>query len=145
MSTPCILEIIDKYGNKLCLYRHTDGYPQGFIPDLRRVIEAIGGPNDVEYFIANFIFIEKYNSLKRGYDWRIDIYVPVRNYEYSINYKYVMYYHDYNKAWMIEIWEYGYSEHTKIFDGTLQEAFERFIPEEWEKGCHIKEIPPKPY
>jgi hypothetical protein len=42
------------------VYRHSDGYPEGVVPDLKKFLIWNGGRNgDVEYSAANFIYWSK--------------------------------------------------------------------------------------
>ena len=68
MSTRCQLEFqnvwTDKDGkeqiDRRTVYRHSDGYPEGVIPDLKSFLKWNKGRNsDVEYCAANFIYWSK--------------------------------------------------------------------------------------
>lgn len=72
MSTRCQIEFKtertyeDKNGEKQTktdrrtVYRHSDGYPEGVIPDLKKFLEWNKSRNDdIEYAVANFIYWSK--------------------------------------------------------------------------------------
>src|SRR3990167_642884 len=69
MSTRCQIEFrhSTKYTNRKkpqierrTLYRHSDGYPEGVIPDLKAFLKWNTGRNDdIEYQAANFIYWSK--------------------------------------------------------------------------------------
>ena len=68
MSTRCQIEFkhVRKYlGSKevvdrRTIYRHSDGYPEGVIPDLKRFLSwNAERNNDIEYQTANFIYWSK--------------------------------------------------------------------------------------
>jgi hypothetical protein len=72
MSTRAQIEFVVKWNNKdnkperecRTIYRHSDGYPEGVIPDLKKFLKWNAGRNtDVEYAAANFIYWSK-----RGYE-----------------------------------------------------------------------------
>jgi len=81
MSTRCridfVIKWIDENGKehieRRCVYRHSDGYPEDVIPDLKKFLKwNAGRNNDVEYTTANFIYwskrrMEKY--LGKGEKW----------------------------------------------------------------------------
>ena len=47
------------------IYRHSDGYPTGLIPDLLAFLKWNSGRNsDVEYTIANYFFFEKVTTIQ---------------------------------------------------------------------------------
>ena len=49
-----------KYEEYRRVYRHSDGYPEGVIPDLKEFLAWNGGRNsDVEYATANFLYWSK--------------------------------------------------------------------------------------
>ena len=151
MSTRCVIEIRDDYG-VYRIYRHSDGYPEGVIPDLwimvhnsRRIQEDIaftGSPfGDPAYFLANFIFYGKLGAYHRFKDkkdlpylpWEVGYGVLPSNtdpYEYGIEYYYVI---DV-KTGKLQIYDYY---HNMIFEGTLDEAYEKFAKNEFPDGCHI--------
>lgn len=69
MSTRCQIEFkhIRKFSDKKVafiqrrtIYRHSDGYPDGVIPDLQEFLKWNAGRNDdIEYQVANFIYWSK--------------------------------------------------------------------------------------
>ncbi len=72
MSTRCQIEFKTIYDYKLkngkikrkeesiLLYRHSDGYPEGVVPDLKKFLIWNGGRNsDLEFMAANFIYWSK--------------------------------------------------------------------------------------
>lgn len=81
MSTRCRIDFIVKWTDdagkehveRRCIYRHSDGYPEGVIPDLCEFLKWNAGRNgDVEYTAANFVYWSKRNFetyLKDGERW----------------------------------------------------------------------------
>ena len=72
MSTRCQIEFKRIYSYKqkngkmkkdeesVLLYRHSDGYPEGVVPDLKEFLKWNGGRNsDLEFTTANFIYWSK--------------------------------------------------------------------------------------
>jgi len=72
MSTRCHIEFKRIWNEKLkngkvkkveesrMVYRHSDGYPEGVVPDLKEFLEWNDGRNsDLEYMTANFIYWSK--------------------------------------------------------------------------------------
>ena len=64
MSTRCQIEFVGKEGNavdeRILVYRHSDGYPEGVVPDLKEFLKWNGGRiSDIEYTSANFIYWSK--------------------------------------------------------------------------------------
>jgi hypothetical protein len=80
MSTRCQIEFVVKYTyndregkihrntERRLLYRHSDGYPEGVIPDMVKFLRWNGWRTDEEYIAANFIYWSKRDSE----DWYID-------------------------------------------------------------------------
>lgn len=59
--------------SKRRVYRHSDGYPKGVIPDLKKFLKwNKGRNNDVEYQTANFIYWSKrkHEELYFNKDWQ---------------------------------------------------------------------------
>ena len=80
MSTRCQIEFSSIWENdkkekkteSILVYRHSDGYPEGAIPDLKNFLKWLGGRiEDLEYTAANFIYWSKRNFEERYYntDW----------------------------------------------------------------------------
>ena len=81
MSTRCQIEFkhVSNYLKKKkslierrTVYRHSDGYPDGVIPDLKKFLKWNGGRNsDIEYQTANFIYWSKrwHEELYFNKDW----------------------------------------------------------------------------
>jgi len=70
ISTRCQIDFISKWKNKegkefeerRRVYRHSDGYPDGVIPDLKEFLKWNFSRNeDLEYITANFIYWSKRN------------------------------------------------------------------------------------
>ena len=67
MSTRCQIEFVckseykkKKNNESILVYRHSDGYPEGVIPDLKKFLKWIGRRiEDIEYTAANFIYWSK--------------------------------------------------------------------------------------
>ena len=69
MSTRCQIEFkhiqqlntkTKKIVERRTIYRHSDGYPEGVIPDLKLFLKWNSGRNgDIEYQVANFIYWSK--------------------------------------------------------------------------------------
>ena len=54
------------------IYRHSDGYPTGILPDLKEFFDwNIGRNSDVPYLAANWIFYEK-RKMEKIYDMAKD-------------------------------------------------------------------------
>jgi len=146
MSTRCRIEVLDG-GREYRIYRHTDGYPQGVLADLRKAIDADTRFGDPEYFLANFIFLAKYNFVKKGCDWRLSYGVCTHGCRHGdLEYIYTLWYNKHTEKWMIKIKKWTMLENRAeawitIFDGELEEAFKTFITKDFMNGCHIIEIP----
>jgi len=73
MGTRCQIEF--KVNNETRrVYRHSDGYPEGVLPDLKEFLKWNEGRNtDIEYLTANFIYWSKrkYEELylEKGKKW----------------------------------------------------------------------------
>ena len=76
MSTRCQIEFSSIYKNEkkekrtesILVYRHSDGYPEGVIPDIKKFLKWNGGRiNDIEYTAANFIYWSKRNFEEKYY------------------------------------------------------------------------------
>ena len=146
MATRCKIEILEG-GREYTIYRHCDGYPAAVLADIKKAAENGARFGDAEYFLANFIFLAKYNFAKQGYDWRVSYGVCAPTCRHGdLEYIYTLWYNTHAGAWMIKIskWrrlENGAEAWVTVFDGELEEAFKRFITEEFRDGCHIKELP----
>ena len=46
------------------VYRHSDGYPEGVLPDLREFLKWNGAASDVEYASANFVYWNKKRQIE---------------------------------------------------------------------------------
>jgi len=81
VSTRCNIEFREIYNYKLkngepkkreetrMIYRHSDGYPEGVVPDLKEFLKWNGGRNtDLEYMTANFIYWSKRYHEEMLYD-----------------------------------------------------------------------------
>jgi len=77
MSTRCQIEFSsiwendkkEKKSESVLVYRHSDGYPEGVIPDLKKFLKWLGGRvEDLEYTAANFIYWSKRNFEERYYN-----------------------------------------------------------------------------
>jgi len=136
MSTRAEIEIID--GGVYKIYRHYDGYPDAVIADLKKALE-ITGYHDAEYFLANFIFLAKWNFWKQGVDWEMGYGVMMPHEEYAdTDYQYRLWWEK-GKVY-VEIWEKDWDRKELIFKGTLDEAYEKLV-REFKDGCHIREAP----
>ena len=71
MSTRCQIEFSSIWENEkkekktesILIYRHSDGYPEGVIPDLKNFLKWNGNRiTDIEYTAANFIYWSKRNT-----------------------------------------------------------------------------------
>ena len=140
MGTRSIIEIRDGY-SIYRIYRHYDGYPDAVLADIRKAME-VSGLGDPEYFLANFIFLAKWNFWKRGFDWHGTYGVCSPTCEHGdIEFEYKLW--KWDGKWMLEIRRHWIDEQdtvTTIYKGELEKAFELFI-KEFEDGCHIKELP----
>ena len=76
MSTRCQIEFTSIWENEkkekktesILVYRHSDGYPEGVIPDLKKFLKWLGGRiEDLEYTVADFIYWSKRNFEERYY------------------------------------------------------------------------------
>ncbi len=144
MSTRCVIQVKEG-GRVYTLYRHCDGYPSGVLADLKKMWDTIK-PGNPGYFLANFVFLAKYNSLKQGYSWDIGYGVGSNSMgeeHGDLEYIYKIW-HNRSEGWYIEIWErYVLADRESwinIYAGKLEEAFEKFV--KGKEGCHIREIPP---
>ena len=155
MSTRCLIQVW-QHGKAYTLYRHTDGYPAGVLADIKRMWDNGIKPGDAEYFLANFVFLAKYNMLKQGLSWSLHYGIcgnDMGEEHGDIQYKYRLWYNKSNikehEGWYIEIWErqsdiIDRETWTVIFYGKLEDAFKKYIIPDFENGCHITEIPPLP-
>lgn len=58
LSTRC--QILFRHGDhELLTYRHSDGYPEGVIPDLKRFLEWYPRPYQFEYATATWFYFQK--------------------------------------------------------------------------------------
>ena len=139
MGTRCIIEVDGC--NRYRIYRHYDGYPDAVLADIRKVMEA-SGLGDPEYFLANFIFLAKWNFWKQGSDWEGTYGVCSPTCEHGgIEFEYKL--RKWVGKWMVEIrrhWIDDQNTVTTIYKGELEKAFEKFI-KEFKDGCHIRELP----
>lgn len=82
MSTRSQIDFVSKYKledgtikeNRVRVYRHSDGYPEGVVPDIKAFLKwaGLGRMNDVEYNAANFIYWSKAGYVKDGFAKRDD-------------------------------------------------------------------------
>ena len=137
MSTRAEIEIRNIYG-RYKIYRHYDGYPDAVIADIKKAIE-LAGYHDAEYFLANFIFLAKYNFAKQGLGWETGYGVMMAHEEYAdTDYQYKLWW---EKGKMyVEVWKKDWGKKELIFRGTLDEAYEKLV-KEFKDGCHIQEAP----
>ena len=58
MSTSCQIEFKEEEGKKrILIYKHSDGYPERMIPELKEFLEwNKGRNNDLEYAAANYVY-----------------------------------------------------------------------------------------
>jgi len=144
MSTRATIEIRDPYGGRYKIYRHYDGYPDAVLGDIRKALEILGTSSisDAEYFLANFIFLAKWNFWKQGLYWEGGYGVCSPTCEHGdLNFEYLIWWQD--GKWYIQIRRYWKDEDetaTTIYRGELEKAFELFISE-FKDGCHIRESP----
>ena len=140
MSTRCLIEIWDG-GREYKIYRHCDGYPDGVLGDINKIKHLLGDP---EYFLAEFIFLAKYNMVRRGYNWRKGYGVCTHGCRHGdLAYRYILYRNGREWCIIIRKKEYlgnGLEAWEDIFHGKLDEAIEKFV-KHYKDGCHIKEIP----
>jgi len=81
MSTRCQIEFVcnsksegKKRVESILIYRHSDGYPEGVIPDLKKFLKWLGGRiEDIEYASASFIYWSKrrFEELYYNYDFKM--------------------------------------------------------------------------
>lgn len=83
MSTRCRIDFVEKWTDnkgkahehRRSIYRHSDGYPDGVLPDLKEFITWNRGRNgDLEYMTANFIYwskrkMEEWLSRENNFKW----------------------------------------------------------------------------
>ena len=70
MSTRTQVRFIGPHGTTSQVYRHSDGYPDGVIPDLLQlfeVMEETGTVRDAPYAAANFVFFGKLRGMRLYY------------------------------------------------------------------------------
>ena len=154
MATRCVI-VVEMDGEKSAIYRHSDGYPEGVLADIKTFMEIYHDPYGTvhggDYWLANFVFYEKLTKLLEsgifseetkfdpGYRWweygtgiidpsDIDRFRELVNYVYTINLQ--------ECSVKIERWS------EVVFEGTLGDAFEKFhVDEHFPTGCHIdKEV-----
>ena len=144
MSTRCSITIADK-NNSYRIYRHSDGYPEGVLSDLKLMLQNYDRCplEDPEYFLSNFIFYAKLSHYLsyRGTEysknkfWELGYGVCEPNCEHEdLNYRYTL-----NDKLIIEEWNWGSKSFAKIFEGSFDEAFNKYKIDE--TGSHIsKEV-----
>jgi len=140
VSTRC--KIIIKEGRaSYAIYRHSDGYPEGVMADLKIALQRglRRRLEDPEYFLANFIFMAKYSAMSDGH---ISTYVwfgygvcsPTCRHG-DLDYIYTI---DANTLRVkVEEYDWAHGGMKTIFDGPLVEAFSKFNDDRLEHGCHI--------
>jgi len=151
MSTRCVIEV--RQGRRTYrIYRHSDGYPEGVMADLRVFMKHSGGLWDPEYFLANFIFYAKlcsYAQWHGRYDspynkpWEIGYGVCSKDCEHGdLDYKYVI---D-AKERTVKIVEAAWIQRPRkdwervwdtVYEGSIEDAIKRFAGKS--TGCHITE------
>jgi len=70
MSTRTQLRFIGPHGTTCQVYRHSDGYPNGVIPDLVQLFQVMketGTVRDAPYAAANFVFFGKLRGMRLYY------------------------------------------------------------------------------
>ena len=147
MSTRCRIQIKDEDGEVYRIYRHSDGYPEGVIADLyifKKNYHRSPFP-DSEYFLANFIFYAKlltwmgyvgkgYPPTHRPWEYTYGVCSPACEHE-DLEYSYTLQ----GENVVIEEWRRG--RWVKIFEGTLEDAYEKFCKNtEYADGCHITQF-----
>jgi len=69
MSTRCQLRFTEKGSDRVAqIYRHSDGYPEGILPDLKHLQEllhATGTQHDASYTAAQFLLADKLRGIER--------------------------------------------------------------------------------
>lgn len=147
MSTRMSLTIVDG-GNAYKIYRHSDGYPEGFLADLKIFMDNYSTKPtvDAEYFLSNFIFYCKLSQLEemrrrnklhnRVWELGYGVCSPKCSHG-DVKYYYVVY--PDGDVDGIEIWKYSFDtkEFSKIYDGDLNTAFEKYIIPDFRDGCHL--------
>lgn len=152
MTTRCSITI--KEGKRRYrIYRHSDGYPEGVLSDLKILLSkssrgAMLGFTDSEYLLANFIFYAKLSSYERykgtryftQYGWECNYGVCSPDCEHGdLDYKYTI---DADKG-SIKIEKYNYDRKSfeVIFNDSLEKAFEKYTANgEFKNGCHISQL-----
>jgi len=150
VSTRCSITAKDPWG-RYRIYRHSDGYPTGVVPDLY-LVWTKNTRHDAEYFLANFVFYSKlrtylvakkfvtldkepfkdyieaikaFRSWELGYGvCRPDCKHGDLEYEYELD----------TETGNLQI--YDVCEDRIIFDGPIDEAYKKY-GSEFPNGCHI--------
>lgn len=148
MATRCHIEV-KAFGKTYKLYRHSDGYPEGVLSDLRVFLENYERAryydcflDDAEYLLSNFSFLAKLSGVLEGIRWDIGYGVCSPKCEHwDTEWKYVL--RRKGVTPMIAIYRKEFGEKPEDdrwvleFDGTLAEAIDKWG---WEfpEGCHIR-------
>ncbi len=104
MSTRCQVKIVDAY-NELWFYRHSDGYPDGALPTLRKFMQWVADGqirDNVEQAAGWLVIIgnDEYSEVGSGYPepqpdgysgWKVGAYEPsVPRFHGDIQYFYIL-------------------------------------------------------
>ncbi len=126
MATRSVIRINGEAG----VYRHWDGYPESVLQDIKATFDYYGVSenrtvNDAPYFAATFIFLAKLSMvLQYDKEWAGLGYgvVPPDYTQVDLEYEYII------NGNHITIRRIPFDR--MVFDGTIDEAVERFAEEE---------------
>ena len=94
MSTRANVIIIDKFGDELIFYRHSDGYPDGTLPTLNEFLDLVKSGtirDNVEQASGHLILIGNKEYGKNTIDhWKVGAYEPSVGIHGDIEYLYVI-------------------------------------------------------
>jgi len=152
MSTSCKINIIEEWKTEdgvktivVSIYRHSDGYPEGVLSDIKVFMDNYHDPNGsihgVDYWLMNFAFYCKLSNIFTGISLN-STFTNWFEYGYGIcsesckhgdlEYEYWI---DLKKG-KIKIMKFDWKKNKwkKEFEGTLKKAFEKYAKS---NGYHL--------
>jgi len=146
MSTRCQINVWDGYV-VYSIYRHSDGYPEGVINDIKIFMENYHDPygmlHGADYWLMNFAFYCKLSSIfhevitKTKENW-FEYNFGICNSECKHGDLEYIYWIDLkNKQVRIMKYDWENKEWVTVFSGSLTEAFEKYNEPYFAEGCLI--------
>lgn len=100
MSTRANIKVTDSYGDVLWFYRHSDGYPKGTLPTLKKFMQWVkeGKIRDNMCQASGWLIVigreEQREEMKdvssSFYDWKVGSYQPTTEQHGDIEYLYIL-------------------------------------------------------